>query len=298
MDKRISNLDQKISVTDLVINSGKARGKRCILVHAGCLEAMFSVDNALDVVYVRYKGVNISFLSKNGLNNKDGDFAKRFEGGFLYTCGMDGISTCNPDCPLHGSLHLLPCEEVTYTRDTEGVNLRGVISDTALFGKNLRLERNYRITEQGIEICDTVENLGYTPCEYVMLYHMNFGYPFLSEALKVTPCEESISARTDIAKARIAEAKIITPPLDANPEDCYHLTMKEGKVDLYNTELSMGCQITYPTDTFPLTLIWKSMASGDYALGVEPATTSFYDYKTRTLAPSEKAVLRVNANFY
>ena len=68
--------------------------KRCILVQNGALELLFNKDNALDIVWAKYKGVNLSFLSKNGLNDGARDFVGNFEGGFLYTCGMDNVSSC------------------------------------------------------------------------------------------------------------------------------------------------------------------------------------------------------------
>ena len=47
----------------------------------------------------------------------------------------------------------------------------------------------------------------------------------------------------------------------------------------------------------PGTLEWKSMTSGDYALGIEPTTTRFDDFKMRTLAPNESKNYKIEIQF-
>ena len=298
MDKRISNPAQTVSVTELTIESGKARGKRCVLVHAGAVEAMFSVDNALDVSYLRYRGINLSLLTKNGLNNDRRGFISRFEGGFLYTCGMDSFSTCREGYEMHGSLHTIPCDKVSCECDVEGVTLSGTVSDTALFGQNLVLVRRYRITGEGIEINDTLENRAYTDASYVFLYHINFGYPFLSEKLKLNFASREVIGTNAYSESCKGEADLITAPVDGLPENCFYRIMDEGRVELFNEELRFGCRLTYDMNALPNLVQWKSMASGDYALGIEPATTRFSPFNMTPIKAGESANIKINVNFY
>ena len=100
VEKKLGNTAQICFAQDVLIAN-----KHCVLVMHGALEILFNKDNALDIVWVRYKGVNLSFLSKNGLNDGQRDFTGNFEGGFLYTCGMDNVSSCVPNKSIHGSLH-------------------------------------------------------------------------------------------------------------------------------------------------------------------------------------------------
>lgn len=295
--RKLGNLSQAVSVREIVLDGGEDAGKRCVLVHNGALEVLFSKDNALDISYVRYKGENISFMSKNGLNNRVGEFSERFDGGFLYTCGTDNVSDCVAEKSVHGSLHLKKCSSFSYEIKDGAVKLKGVINDTALFGKNLKVIREYTVTEKGIEISDTYENAAYTPCDYVLLYHMNFGYPFLDECLVMDIPYAERDPRTEIARARLGEADRITYPVDGGDEDVYYHVMKEGRVKLSNPELNIGVELVYSTADFPYTLEWKSMISGDYALGIEPATTRFDTFKMRTLLPGEKKNYKLNVNF-
>lgn len=295
--RKLGNIAQTVSVREILLDGGEGAGKRCVLVHNGPLEVLLSKDNALDISYVRYKGENISFMSKNGLNGRTGEFTERFDGGFLYTCGTDNVSDCVKDRPVHGSLHLKKCDAFSYEIADGAVILKGVINDTALFGRNLKITRTYKISKNGIEISDNYENAAFTSCDYVLLYHMNFGYPFLDECLVMDIPYAKREARTDVAQAHIGEADRITYPVDGGDEDVYYHEMIEGRVKLFNPELNIGVEVTYSTEDFPYTLEWKSMISGDYALGIEPATTRFDTFKMRTLLPEEKKTYKLNVNF-
>ena len=176
--RKMGNKSQMLFAKDICIDN-----KHCVLVQNGVLEVLFNKDNALDIVWVKYKGVNISFLSKNGLNDGARDFVGNFEGGFLYTCGMDNISSCVDGKPVHGSLHYKKCD-VAYAYEKGGViYVCGEVKETALFGKNLAMKRCFAVTEHSISVQDTIENQGYLDAEYVLLYHINYGYPFLDEGL-------------------------------------------------------------------------------------------------------------------
>ncbi len=272
-------------------------GKRCILVQNGELELLFNRDNALDIVWAKYKGVNISFLSKNGLNDGSRGFTENFEGGFLYTCGMDNVSSCVSGKPVHGSLHYRSCDR-SYAYEENGiVYVCGEINDTALFGKHLILKRRYAVSEDSVTFRDVVENLGFTSEEYVLLYHVNYGYPFLDECLKLDIPASKSEPLTPIAKKRMTDMLHITSPIDGGEEDVYYHTLNEGKISLSNPEKNITVEMLYDTTDFPVTLEWKSMISGDYALGIEPSLTRFDDFSMRTLSPGERKKYEIKIKF-
>lgn len=262
--------------------------KRCIWVQNGQLEALFNKDNALDIVWVKYKGVNLSFLSKNGLNDGQRDFVGNFEGGFLYTCGMDNISGCVDGKPIHGSLHYKKCDN-GYAYEKDGIiYVCGEAKETALFGKNLCLKRCFAVSKDGVTLSDTVENLAFTATEYVFLYHFNYGYPFLDEGLEMDIPAIQSEPLTKVAEENKEEMFRITAPVDGGDEHVYYHTLKEGKVRLTNPALGITAQMEYDLQDFPITLEWKSMISGDYALGIEPSLSRFDTFKMRSLQPKEK----------
>jgi galactose mutarotase-like enzyme len=271
--------------------------KRCILVQNGALELLFNKDNALDIVWAKFKGVNLSFLSKNGLNDGKRDFVGNFEGGFLYTCGMDNVSGCVEGKPVHGSLHYKKCD-LAYAYEKDGVlYVYGEVRECVLFGKNLLLKRSYAITENSLSINDTLVNLDYTDTEYVLLYHVNYGYPFLDECLQLDIPATNSDPLTEIAKERKADMFRITAPIDGGAEDVYYHTLSKGQVRLTNPDKNVAVEMLYDVNDFPVTLQWKSMISGDYAIGIEPSLTRFDQFKMQVLKANESKTYKIEINF-
>ncbi|MBQ7374309.1 MAG: DUF4432 family protein [Clostridia bacterium] len=291
-ERKLGNREQLVFSKDVVYD-----GKNCIFVINGELEVLFNKDNALDIVWVRYKGVNLSFLSKNGLNDGQRDFTGNFEGGFLYTCGMDNISSCVEGKPIHGSLHYKKVDNA-YSYEKDGVvYVLGTVKESALFGKNLVLTRKFEVSENSLTVSDTIENNGFKDEKYVLLYHVNYGYPFLDENLQLDIPAIKSDPLTEIAKKRADQKFVITAPLDQNDEDVYYHTLSVGKVSLFNPNKNVKIEMNYDVVDFPVTLEWKSMTSGDYALGIEPSLSRFDDFKMRVLKPSESKNYLITFNF-
>ena len=290
--RKVGNKSQILFAKDICIDN-----KRCILVQNGELEVLFNKDNALDIVWVKYKGVNVSFLSKNGLNDGTRDFVGNFEGGFLYTCGMDNVSACVDGKPVHGSLHYKKCD-FAYAYEQDGViYVCGEVKETALFGKNLVMKRCFAVSENAILINDTLENQGYSKADYVLLYHVNYGYPFLDECLEMEIPAIASDPLTEVAATNKADMFRITAPIDGGEEHVYYHTLSEGKVRLVNSERQMAIEMLYNVQDFPFTLEWKSMISGDYALGIEPSLTRFDKFQMKTLQSSESKTYQIKIIF-
>ena len=186
MDKRkFGNIKQVISAYQMEMKDSSAYGKKMVLVNNGPLEVMFNADNALDIAWVKYNGQNISFLSKNGFNSNAGAFKQKFEGGFLYTCGIDNVSGCESDKIIHGSFHLKKADEVCVATDDEKVIVSGKVANAYLFGDDVVMQRNYVVYSNKIEIHDSLKNQGFVNAEYVVLYHINFGYPLLDNGMEL-----------------------------------------------------------------------------------------------------------------
>jgi len=133
-----------------------------------------------------HEGQNLSFVSKNGFTNREIPFLNRFEGGMVYTCGLDSVGG-REGYELHGTLHNTPARLLRAECDENGIVVEAVIRDTALFGKNLVLKR--RITSaiggESVTLTDTLINEGYRDENYCLLYHINVGYPMLDEGARV-----------------------------------------------------------------------------------------------------------------
>lgn len=298
MDKRkLGNIKQVISAYQMEIKDGPAYGKKMILVNNGPLEVMFNADNALDIAWVKYNGQNISFLSKNGFNSNAGAFRQKFEGGFLYTCGIDNVSGCESDKIVHGSLHHKKAENISVKTDDEKVVVSGEVVNSYLFGDNVLMVRNYEIYSDRIEIHDSLTNQGFVNAEYVLLYHTNFGYPFLDDGIELSFDEKETIPANPKTNSTLHLDKVITSPLDDDTEDLYYQILNKGEVTLNNKKLGIGCKMQFDTKAFPYLVEWRNLVSGDYVLGIEPSTTRFDEYKKNVLSSNKTDNFDITISF-
>jgi len=286
--RRTGNERQLFSVRSVRLMEGRAGGCRVVEVTtAGGLQADILPDTGLDIGALRYKGTNISFMSKNGYDScaafspHETEFLNTFPGGMLYTCGLRSVGPANRDggewFPLHGRFHGIPATEVCAKVEDDVAVVSGTVTQSALFGHVLRIKRTIRIPvyESRIEIEDTLENLTPSPEEIMLLYHFNFGYPFLSEhARLILPERRTTRPRDENAAGRIGKECEFTEPVDGMPEQVFFHEMEESRARVQNPSLGISAQLTWSGESLPVFAQWKSMASGDYVLGLEPSNCS------------------------
>ena len=192
----------------------------------------------------------------------------------IYTCGLDNVGR-REGYELHGSLHNTPAEILRATCTEEGITVEAVIRETALFGQNLALYRKISVPigAEHFVLEDTLVNEGYTDAEYSLLYHINVGYPLLDEGCEIVADIADIEALGAWAEENEAQLLQIRKPTPDEDETCYYLTLNRPEISLANRNVCKKLTVRYSEDTLPCFLLWKSMASGDYALGLEPCTS-------------------------
>ena len=160
-----------------------------------------------------------------------------------------------------------------------GICVEAVIQDTQLFGKNLVMKRKIYTEIDGdtITLEDTLINVGYKAEEYCLLYHVNVGYPMLDDGAKLFIDAENVMPRTAWAAQNQATMYTMSADKPCEEECCYFIKAKTPTATLVNETLGKTFTLSYSGDTLPHFVEWKSMASGDYALGLEPATTMLDD---------------------
>jgi hypothetical protein len=294
---KISDLNQICSLRRYMALDGEMKGLNVIDCHNGKMHFIINESKALDIMQIYYCGENISFVSKNGFKAREIPFLKRFEGGMLYTCGLDCVGEVEGH-ELHGTLHNTPAILTRMDCTEEGIIVEGYMRDTALFGKNLLLKRRISsiVGSDRIEIEDTLINEGTKQEEYALLYHVNLGYPFLDEGGELVVDPEQVRSRNEWAKAHVVNWKQIQAPKDNFEETCYFLDMKDGNISYIGKDKKFTMQ--YTKGTLPKFIVWKSMANGDYALGFEPSTTELDEgYSLSIIEPNEKKVFKISMIF-
>ena len=107
MNEKISNLSQLAYVRRYMLADGNEAGLKIVEVNNGKLRFLLNESKALDLPQLWHEGTNISFVSKNGFTVRELSFVRRFEGGMLYTCGLDSVGG-RDGYELHGTLHNTP----------------------------------------------------------------------------------------------------------------------------------------------------------------------------------------------
>lgn len=298
MDGRISNFAQIASIRRYELTEGAERGLRVLDCDNGRLRFLLNESKALDVMQLWHMGQNVSFLSKNAFTAREAPFPGRFEGGMLYTCGLDSIGA-REGFELHGSHHNTPARVTRAEVNEKGILIEAEMRETALFGKNLLFRRRVysAVGSETLEITDTLENCGTRAEDYCLLYHVNVGYPMLDEGAELIDDAEEVIPRTPWAAAHLAERIKMGASVDNEEEMCYFLRLKTPCVTLKNTALGKQFTLEWSQDTLPNFVEWKSMASGDYALGLEPSTTELdgrFAYRRLPAGEAVKLLLRLS----
>ena len=297
MDGRISNFQQVASIRRYTLTEGRGKGLDVLDCDNGKIRFLLNVSKACDIMQLYHEGQNMSFVSKNGFTKREISFLKRFEGGMLYTCGLDSVGG-RDGYELHGTLHNIPAEIIRAECNESGIVVEAIIRDTALFGQNLVLKRRVftEIASDSVSVEDTLFNEGYKAEEYCLLYHINVGYPMLDNGAKVVADVESYTPRTAWAKQNEATMYAMNDAVPNQEETCYFLKLSKPEISLINEKIGKKFTVSYSGDTLTHFVEWKSMASGDYALGLEPCTTELDDrfaYKTIEVGEEIKFFVKI-----
>lgn len=321
--RKMGSIQQIACIRSVEYHEGPTEGLRGYQVKNGPLQYTVAADKCLDIAELSYKGVNISFLAKNGLTS--GEYSRAYAysdksvmGGMLFTCGPDNVGPGDKErqLPVHGSLRFTSSHnrQASCFWDEDGkyhMTVSGVMESYGLFEGHIRLERTVETVygSSKIVITDRFKNAGYVKEPLMLLYHCNFGYPFLD-----TNCElhfdservvlrEKMDVETELAYDRIDE------PTDGGVEDVFfHEACGDEDafvtVSVYNPALDIRANVTYNKKELPRLIQWKSMVSGDYALGIEPANCLVfgraYEEAQGTLQylePGEEKVVHLELEF-
>ncbi len=293
----VGNMQQLAYVRPVTFEEGRARGMRAFEVKNGALKFSVMADKCLDLTDVSFGGHNVSFLAKPGLmgrNHFDTNGAEALRsimGGMLFTCGLENI--CAPckvdgkDFPMHGRIRTTPAEHVSadarWVGDDYILTVSGTMREAELFGENLTLRRTITTCygEKSICIEDEITNEGFRREPMMLLYHINVGYPLLCEDSEILIPTRRVTPRDEAAKSKLAHWNRMEAPLDNEPEYVFlHEMAADPKGNTFaavlNRRLGIGLKVDYNVRDLPYFMQWKSIASGDYVLGLEPANSSVY----------------------
>ncbi len=282
MNEYIGHESQLYGVEEKRLCGGKGDGMRLFEVNNGRgLMFTISADRAGDISRLYFDGKNLGFFAPCGYvspqyyDNKGLGFLKSFTAGFLTTCGLTAVgSPCTDDgeeLPLHGTIANTPAENVSTWID-DSIHVKLTVRDASLFGHKLVLTREYvcPLDKDEIIIKDSVKNIGNDKTPYMILYHINMGYPLLCEDSVVSVNSKNVTARNERAQEGIDKALVMEKPQLGFEEQCYYYEMEKGEAKIYSPKINTELSINYNISELPYFTEWKMMGKGEYVLGLEP----------------------------
>lgn len=294
------SMQQLAYTREITVKEGRANNLRAVEVKNADLRFLVMADKGLDVAYLEYKGMNLSFTAKPGLNGRNpfdthGQEALRsIMGGLFFTCGLQNI--CGPcetkgvEYPMHGRIRTTPCEHLCADAFWEGddyvLEVSGELREAELFGSNLVLRRTIRsVCGSGkLEVTDVVENQSSEPAELMLMYHCNFGYPFLRPGTRLILPSKTVKGREPWSQEHLECWHTATEPKKGESEYVFLHELAEDAqgnsfAAIVNDELGFGVKIGFDRKVQPYFMEWMSMKDGDYVIGLEPSNSSVYGRK-------------------
>ena len=289
--ERVGDINQLGGVRIMRLEDGRGEGVRLIEARTGT-GFRFNVlpSRGMDVSYAEYKGIPLSWRSCTGdvspaFYEPEGDeWHRLFHGGMVITCGLTNVGAPCVDqgekLGRHGRISATPAECVYADGQWEGdeynLTIQGRMRHASFWGENLTMTRRIhsRLGSSSFRIKDEVENRGFNPAPLMFLYHVNIGFPLLSEksvilipSKKIVPMDASMKAE--------AYGRLHAPLPEAQSQVFYHETAShpDGSVPvaLINEKLSLGLYIRYNRNQLKNLVQWKMLGQGAYVLGIEPA---------------------------
>ena len=269
---------------------GVRDGVRCIDVHTGSgFDYTIVPDRGMDISLASYKGRNLTYLTDAAeahpayYDPEGTEWLRTFSGGLLTTCGPTYLG---PPCEdegeklgLHGRISAIPARDVCDLSDPETgiIRITGSLHDIRPFGTKVAVKREIvsEIGTPAVVVTDTVTNKGKDPVPLCLLYHINFGYPFLTEQADFCVPSAQCAGYDDYTRKRMKERFHMHSPSAELSERNYMHTFRGGPVTMgiWNKRIDMGLAVTVTFDSGALPYVTQWMLENpiDYVAALEPA---------------------------
>jgi len=291
-EKRIGHTSQLGGLRPCVLTDGRAAGLRAVDFRtAAGLDFTVLLDRGMDISEARYKGMSLCWRSPAGdaaptFYEPEGlGWLWTFFGGLLTTCGLTQAGPPHVDdeenLGLHGRISTAPAELVSFRQEWQGdqlvMEVSGVVREARLFGPGLEMHRTISASSDvpGLSLRDRFVNTGARPAPLMVLYHINAGFPLLSEHAELVVPSVKCEPRDAEAADGAEQWAEIHAPVTGYREKVYFHTVKSdesGKVvcALLNRRLGFGLRLQYSLKELPFLTQWKMLGDREYVLGVEP----------------------------
>jgi hypothetical protein len=290
----IGDISQIGGVKRYCFTTGKAKGMEALDVNNGA-GLLFTVlpDRGMDIGHLSYKGMPVSFVSKAGIvapwyyDGRGYEWLRSFTGGFLTTCGLtqvgDPCSFEGADQGLHGMVSNLPADGVNvfsdWDGDAYGIKVTGQVRQAKVQFENLLMKRTIEtaLGKDEIALEDEITNEGDRAEPFMLLYHINFGFPFLNPDCDIVLPAKKTTGWDDFSQKNADMCRIVTEP-SPEPYDMtwYHELARDANetagfmVANRKRQPDMAVAVTYNADVLDNFTQWRFLHKKDYVMSFEP----------------------------
>jgi len=294
--QRVGDVGQLAGIRSAMLNDGNEAGTRILEFRTGSgLRFTVLPDRGMDIADAEWNGIPLVWHSPTGITHpayyepQGLGWLRSFYGGLLVTCGLMNVAVATEDLGesygLHGRASNLPAKNVSYDAVWHGddyvLTARGKVRETRVFGENVLFTRTIttQLGSNTLTITDVVENQGFEPTPFMMLYHINAGFPVLDEDSELMLNSEVIP-RDEVAAQGVAVAKRGAPPTPGFKEHVHKHNVKPANdgwatVALVNRKFNggqgIGLKVRYQPEELPYFWQWRMVGQGTYVMGLEPA---------------------------
>lgn len=218
-----------------------------------------------------------------GSTDSDQGWHLGWAGGLVTTCGLLNVGEPSEGHGQHGRYTDQPAERVSIDRGNTGeswpdsVIVRGEIREGDALGRGLLLRRTLRFStvRPEIHISDVTVNESSQPVQAPILYHLNFGYPFLRPE---SATDAAIRGSTQVEGPSPAFPRLMGEPSD-QPDEVFEHDVDAGRdgwasMTLTGWTVPWRVVVRWDTAQLPRVFTWRRRQRGSYVQSIEPANCS------------------------
>jgi hypothetical protein len=293
--ERVGDVSQLGGIRNITLNDGNEHGVRAVEVRTGTgFRFVVLPDRGMDISESEFAGRSLCWRSNTGdvapafFEPEGNRWLRGFFGGLLTTCGLTYVGQSCIDqgeaLGLHGRASYIPARNVCADGEWRGdeylIWVRGRVSEASAVMPRVTLTRKLstRLGASSLTIEDTIENEGHAPSPFMMVYHLNFGFPVVSgETVLLSPTRSVVT----LGREKVTEPDLYRRFLEPTPNFPEMVFRHETVPDaggyvtaaLINKSVnSFGAYVRYRQRELPHLFEWKMLAQGAYTVALEPAT--------------------------
>jgi hypothetical protein len=217
----------------------------------------------------------------------------------LARCGLENngapyeVKSVNPDGSesnttfgLHGKIANIPASYVAVhvgSDDPHEIVVEGHVQESRLFGPQVRMVTRIGTVpgSNALVVRDEFVNLKEQPVEIQILYHWNFGPPFLGPGSRFFAPIKSVTPRDARAQEGMGHLQIYGAPAPGSTEQVYFYELRAGSAGQVGTLAMLrnhggdkAVVLRFRNDQLPAFTLWKNTGGlrDGYVTGLEPGT--------------------------